>query len=151
MITRMLDIAPAPERPRVDPTILIAGVSALLKAIDVWVKYRDSKRAAEAFQDEQRHSLNDPATAEEAQVIASVVPQEILNALTDRASACWSKYKKVLDGGVEKYLPDEVDSATKAVQACICREIARIEDLGEPLPPRGKLRVWKDKYCKSRT
>jgi hypothetical protein len=151
MITRTLEIAPAPERPQMDPTILIAGVSALLKAIDVWVKYRDSKRAAEAFQNEQRQGRNDPAIVQEAQVVARIVPQDILDALTGRASACWSKYKNVLDGGDDKYLPDEVDSATKAVKACICREIARIEALGEPLPPGGKLRSWKDLYCKTST
>ena len=40
--------------PFIDPTLLISGVSALLKAIDTWVGYRDSRRAAEAFDREQQ-------------------------------------------------------------------------------------------------
>lgn len=127
-----------------DPSLLVAGISALLKAIDVWIRYRDSQRAEEAFRREQEEAPKTPQIQTEARALATIIPQDILDSLIARAERCWTGYKAVLEG---RYLPDEVDDATEAVKSCICRELKRIDALGEPLPP-GKLKTWQEKYCK---
>src|SRR5688500_5817157 len=103
--------------PFIDPTVLISGVSALLKAIDTWVGYRDSRRAAEAFRREQQAAEESIQVAQEARSLADIVPIDVLNVMTSRAERCWSRYREVLDGS---FLPAEVDEATSAVKACIC-------------------------------
>lgn len=129
-----------------DPTIVISGVSAVLKAIDTWVKYRDSKRAADAFKNEisAKKSLQ---VEQEAHVLLEIIPFEILERMTERTERCWTRYKDVLDG---EYLPSEVDEATEAVKACICRELNRIVKLGQQIPP-GKLTEWWNTYCQPKT
>lgn len=133
---------PLPPGPQMDPSILISGVSALLKAIDVWVRYRDSSRAAEAFEEEQREALLARTTVQEGAALASVVPQEILDSMTERAAKCWTRYHAMSKGN---YLPEELDDATEAVKACICRELKRLDSLGEPLT--GVLGNWWSLYC----
>ena len=136
--------APLPERPTgMEPSLLIAGVSALLKAIDTWVSYRDSKRAAEAFQKEKNKPESPIEIREQGAILAEIVPKDILDKMIDRATQCWTKYGNVLDGD---YLPDEIDEATTSVKACICRELRRIRSLGQPLP-EGKLTEWWNLYC----
>lgn len=136
--------APLPERPsEMEASIMIAGVSALLKAIDTWVNYRDSKRAAEAFRREKINPESPSEIRDQGNILADVVPHDILEMMIDRATSCWTKYGNVLDGG---YLPDEIDEATESVKKCICRELRRIKALGQPLP-EGKLTDWWNLYC----
>lgn len=132
--------------PFIDPTLLISSVSALLKAIDTWVGYRDSRRAAEAFDREQQAAEKSLQVEMEARAVTILVPMDVLEVMTGRAERCWSRYREVLEGD---YLPAEVDEATEAVKACICRELNRIVRLGAPLPP-GKLSDWWFTYCAKR-
>lgn len=129
-----------------DPTVLISGVSALLKAIDTWVNYRDSRRAAESFRMEHQAAEKSLQIEQEARTLSNIVPAEVLDTITGRAERCWTRYKEVLDGG---FLPGEIDEATEAVKACICRELNRIMQLGQPIPP-GKLSDWWNTYCQSK-
>lgn len=129
--------------PFIDPTVLISGVSALLKAIDTWVGYKDSRRAAEAFRREQKVAEKSLQVEVEGRALSDLVPMDVLASMTTRAERCWNHYKEVLDGD---YLPGEIDDATNAVKACICRELNRIIQLGQPLPP-GKLTEWWQAYC----
>jgi hypothetical protein len=126
-----------------EPTFIISGISALLQAVDTWVNYRDSQRAAQEFELRMARALLEPTTREQAQVLANVVPQAVLDTMGERARRCWDQYHDVLTGG---YLPGEIDAATQSVKACICRELRRIRDLNGTLP-LGDLTKWWEAYC----
>ena len=128
----------------VDPTTFIAGVSGLLQAVQVWYASQNLAQARSAFDKGFASAQKSLAVEEEARAIARVVPQEVLDDITERAQRCWSRYREVLNGD---YLPAEVQEATEAVKKCICRELGRLISLGEPLP-RGQLAQWWLTYCR---
>lgn len=127
----------------VAPTLIISGISAVLQAIDTWVNYRDSNLAAREFENRIQSAPHDAAIQSEAAALESLVPAPVLATMTSRAERCWSRYHEVLNG---EYLPSEVDDATQAVKACICRELSRIRDLNGTIPP-GELSKWWAAYC----
>lgn len=129
-----------------DPTLIISGISAVLKAIDTWVKYKDSQRAATDFATRIKQAQGDPNVQHQARTLANIVPPPVLDALGSRVRKCWEHYQDVLNGG---YLPGEIDDATRSVKACICRELQRIYDLNGSIPP-GELDVWWTQYCATR-
>jgi len=126
-----------------EPTLIISGISALVKAVDTWIKYRDSQRAAREFEARMAQAQADPALRQQAQLLATLVPKPILDTLGDRARGCWDKYHEVLKGG---FLPREVDEATANLKACICQELKRMRDLNGSIPP-GDLSEWWNAYC----
>lgn len=126
-----------------EPTLIISGVSALLRAIDTWINYRDSQRAAQEFDLRMAQAQAEPAIRQQAELLATLVPQPVLDTMGDRARRCWDQYHDVLKGG---YLPGEIDEATQSVKACICRELRRIHDLNGSIPP-GDLSAWWNAYC----
>jgi hypothetical protein len=127
----------------VDPALVISGISAVMKAIDTWVKYRDSKRSAQEFESRLLIARSEPQIQVQADALARLVPEPVLATMTSRAMRCWERYNEVLNG---KYLPAEVDEATQAVKACICRELSRIYDLNGSIPA-GELSKWWGAYC----
>ena len=127
----------------IDPVTLIAGVSGVLQAVQVWYAYRSDARSGRAFDDAYASAQESLQIKEEAQAIARIVPQEILDLISERTHRCWVRYREVFNGG---YLPGEIDEATEALKGCICRELRRLIILGEPLPP-GKLSEWWQEYC----
>ena len=69
-----------------------------------------------------------------------VAPPEIVGVLEGRAEKCWTSYRAVLTG---EFLPEEIDNATSAVQACVCRELNRIVKINGSVPDR-----WRPQYDK---
>jgi len=128
-----------------DPTILLSGVSATLQAIQTWIQFRDSQRAARAFESQIERAPADRSIRRQAEALASLVPAEIIDTMTARARNCWTRYHGVLTGD---YLPGEIDEATVSVRRCLCRELRRIKDLNILLPD-GELQRWWDAYCSS--
>lgn len=133
-------------------TTLISGVSATLQAIQTWVAYRDSKQAAEAFETELKSAHERPEIQAEIKALSDAVPPVVINTLVERAEGCWTKYHDMLKAPEGSWLPADLDSATDAVKACVCRELNRIRKLKGSLPS-GKLSQWWDeldcdKYCK---
>jgi hypothetical protein len=47
----------------VDPSLIVSGISAVLQAVQTWIAYRDSRRAAAAFSDTMAKGTADPALA----------------------------------------------------------------------------------------
>jgi hypothetical protein len=117
---------------------LFAGISAAAAAIGVWQKSRDSKRAAKSFDQTFTTVRESPSAHSAAQELVQIIPHEVISALEARADSCWTGYPAVLGGD---YLPNEVDQATTAVQACVCRELRRIYELNGQIPYR-----WKDQW-----
>jgi hypothetical protein len=125
--------------------LLFSGISAASAAIGVWQRERDRKAAAKAFDEalEEQRVSNESTLA--GQELAALLPPDILRQLEGRAEACWNKYRKVL-GDDKEFLPDEIDNATEAVKACICRELKRIRSLNGNIPDRWK-KHWKQYAC----
>ena len=122
---------------------LFAGISAAAAAIGVWQKSRDKGQAAKAFDTkftQTRESVDSKGAAEE---LVAIIPPDVIKDLESRADHCWTSYRNVLGG---EYLPDEVDSATIAVRACVCRELRRIHKLNGTIPPRWQPQ-WKLYEC----
>jgi hypothetical protein len=126
-----------------DPALIISGISAVLKAIDTWVKYKDSQRAANEFAGRLRQAQADPNVQQQGRTLANIVPQPILDSMGARVQKCWDNYNDVLKGG---YLPGEIDDATRDVKACICRELRRLHSLNGSIPA-GELSAWWSQYC----
>jgi hypothetical protein len=131
---------------------LISGISATLQAIQTWVAYRDSKQAAEAFEIELETAHERPEIQAEIKALNDAVPPTIIITLVERADGCWTKYHDMLKAPEGSWLPADLDSATEAAKACVCRELNRIRKLKGQLPP-GKLSQWWDEldcdnYCK---
>ena len=112
---------------------LFAGISAVAAAVQAWVTYRDRHKAAEAFDSTFKRTAKSPEASAAAEELAAIIPEDVIKGLEARADSCWTGYRKVLGGD---YLPDEVDKATKSVQACVCRELKRINTLNGTIPPR---------------
>lgn len=127
-----------------DPTLFVSGVSAVLQAVQTWIQFRDSKRAAKEFELKYNSSLSDPTIINQANRLITIVPVDVLNQMLSRARKCWEKYNEVLKG---QFLPAEVDDATEAVKHCICRELRRIEELNGFIPD-GDLRLAAERFCK---
>lgn len=125
--------------------VIIAGISATLQAAQTWMQYRDQTRASRAFKETYNQELTSPETKLEAQRLSSIVPDDVLDIMEDRARGCWKKFGVVLDDG--KYLPPEIDDATAAVLQCLCRELGRIRKLNNGIIPDGKMREWWAAYC----
>jgi hypothetical protein len=117
---------------------LFAGISAGGAAIDLWQRNRDKQKAAEAFDQTYTATRDSKQGEAAARDLADVIPPEVLTDLEARADLCWTGYRTVLGG---KYLPDEVDRATDAVKACVCRELWRIHALNGTIPD-----LWKPQW-----
>jgi len=126
--------------------IIIAGISATMEAIELWLSVRDRLRARRVFVDSYQRIT--PSQRLEARQLESLVPPDVLDSMKERVERCWERYSKVLKDE-QGYLPDEVDSATQAVQRCICRELQRLLELNREIPP-GTLKRWWDAYCEPR-
>lgn len=114
---------------------LFAGLSAAAAAIGVWQKSRDKKQAAASFDQTFLSKRESVDSQQAAQELVTIIPHDVISQLESRADLCWTGYRTVLGGD---YLPDEVDKATDAVQACVCRELRRISKLNGDIPPRWK-------------
>ena len=125
---------------------LFAGISAAAAAVKAWVGYRDRQKAVEAFDGTFKRTLESPEARAAAEELVKIIPEEVIKDLESRADTCWTGYRKVLGGD---YLPDEVDKATESVQACVCRELTRIQKLNGSIPQRW-LGQWEKYRCKSR-
>ena len=113
--------------------LLFSGISAVGAAIGIWRGRRNQEEASKAF-DEALAKTRDSAEAEQAAAeLVNVMPEDVLKMMESRAELCWVGYKTVVDG---KFLPDEIDRATDAVRACVCRELRRIYKLNGQIPPR---------------
>jgi hypothetical protein len=75
-----------------------------------------------------------------------LIPHEILQRFEDRVSKCWERYNEVLasPGG---YLPSEVDDASEALIACICRELRRLKLINGDIPEGKLLDYWNQYKC----
>ena len=126
--------------------LFFSGISAAASAIGVWQKSRDKKKAAKEF-DEKFEEIKKSSEAQEAAVeLLNSIPNDVIKDLEARADRCWTSYRKVLGG---EFLPDEVDDATEAVQACVCRELGRIYKLNGEIPRRWQ-RQWNRYNCKKK-
>jgi hypothetical protein len=126
---------------------LFAGISAAAAAIQVWYKSREKAGAAREFDQVYKKTLESPQAAVAATELVAIIPEEIIRQLETRARACWTGFRKVLDP--REFLPDEVDNATEAVQACVCRELGRILKLNGEIPKEW-LPQWQRYDCKGR-
>lgn len=126
---------------------LFAGISAVADAIHIWQSTRDKPRAARAFDETYEKTLHAPESQKAAEQLVAIIPTDVIKELEERADSCWTSYRKVLGG---EYLPDEVDNATASVQACVCRELQRINKLNGRIPNRWNGQ-WEQFKCAERS
>lgn len=127
--------------------IIIAGISATLQAVDLWLSERDRKQARRAFANAYPRINVDPRLKAEARQLEGLVPAHVLENMQKRVERCWKIYNEILEDE-DGYLPQEIDDATIAVRKCICRELRRLYDLNGRIPP-GTLANWWRQYCKT--
>jgi hypothetical protein len=127
---------------------LFAGISAVSAAIQVWFASRDKPAAAATFDKVYATTLASPEAGAAAAELVAIIPDDVIRDLEKRADTCWTGFRKVLDD--KQYLPDEIDNATDAVQACVCRELGRLHKLNGSIPERW-VPQWERYDCDSRS
>lgn len=127
---------------------LFAGISAVAAAIQVWYRSRDKRKAAAEFDARYEKTLVSPEAKDAATELVAIIPEDVIADLEKRADSCWTGFRNVLDD--LEYLPEQVDKATEAVQACVCRELGRIQKLNGSIPPRW-LPQWQRYDCEGRS
>jgi len=124
--------------------LLFAGISAAADAFHVWQSIRDKKAAAKAFDETFARMRGSQEARQAATQLLAIAPPDVIEQLENRAEKCWSGYRTVLGG---PYLPNEVDNATDAVKACVCRELKRIHSInGGKIPDRWRAQ-WDAYKC----
>ena len=128
-----------------DPSLIVTGISAVLQATQTWIAHRDSRRAAEVFRLEMRRGTSAPGLSLAAKQLVTLAPANVVAALGDRVEKCWTRYEEVLSAPDGSFMPQEIDDATKAVRACVCRELRRLLAVNGTFPP-GKFADWWRQY-----
>ncbi len=146
VVSRLISLSPFGRKrnKEMDPATFIAGVAAVMQAIQTWVAVRDSRAAANRFSSTMRAEQTNPQVVREGEILESLIPGAVLDKMIERVNTCWKRYERVLND--EEYLPSEIDDATEAVKRCICRELSRIYDLNGDVP-EGKLQQYWIQYC----
>lgn len=144
-VTRVVLLTPTRGEVAMDPTLVVSGISAVLQAVQTWIASRDSGRAAAAFSNTISTATLSPALVNAANQLASLAPPQVVTALGNRVQACWTKYVDILNAPGGSYLPQDIDDATEAVKACVCRELKRLRSVNGSLPP-GQLADWWNQY-----
>jgi len=127
--------------PYENATLTIALIAGGLQAVETWVTFRDRKQALEQFESSYLTSLNLEVPTREVTLLNEILPADVLALMVKRTENCMEKYKAVLADDT-KYFPEDVDNATQAVKACVCRELRRIHELNGSLPQHGSLGAW---------
>lgn len=122
--------------------IIIASISAAMQAVDFWLTHKDRLKARDAL-NQVKNLTQSQSVQREARDLVLVIPQDIMNTFERRVNVCFEKYKDVLTD--EGYLPGEIDKATQALLACICRELRRLHAINGRIPG-GTLSVYWDLY-----
>jgi len=144
-VTRVILLRPTDGEVLMDPTLIVSGIAAVLQAAQTWIASRDSRRAAAAFSNAISSANLTPALINAANQLTSLAPPSVLNALGTRVESCWTNYVDILNAPGGSYLPQEIDDATEAVKACVCRELQRLRSVNGSLPP-GQLSDWWGQY-----
>jgi hypothetical protein len=127
--------------------IIIAGISATLQAVGLWLTVRDRRRARRAFASAYPRINSDPRLKAEARQLENLVPAPVLENMQKGVERCWKSYNDILEDE-DGYLPKEIDDATVAVRKCICRELQRLYALNGRIPA-GTLSNWWEQYCRT--
>ena len=132
---------------------VIATIKNGMDAIKAWYDIGDKREARRQAQRKlEQESIekteNQPEIIEEAQRLNNLVPEDILRAFQERTEKCWVRYKNVL--GSPGYLPEEVDEATQAVIACVCRELNRLFEVNRTIPDGTLKNYWDNYSCFSK-
>ena len=91
--------------------------------------------------------INDPGVQKEAEELIGFAPQTTIDILSQRIESCFTKYDVVLVD--DDFLPGEMDSATRALTKCICRELNRLKMAnGNNLPTKTLNEMWNGYGCK---
>jgi type I restriction enzyme R subunit len=125
-------------------SLIVAIMSATMQAIDFWRTTKDRSKARKAI-NEVKSLRKSPSTKIESDRLLLLVPNELLNSFSSRVERCFNKYKEVLDD--EKYLPGEIDEATEAVKACVCRELRRLYSVTGGIPEGILSDYWNNYGC----
>ncbi len=130
--------------PIFEPSVVISLIRGAMQAITFWQSQRDRIKAKKALT-EAKTQTDNKADIEEGIKLKSLIPQSTLSKMTDRVNKCFINYEDVLDD--DQYLPNEIDQATNALIACICRELRRIEKLNGGMPTTTLKKYWERYNC----
>lgn len=131
--------------PGLDAELLIAVAAGVTAGTEVWLSSSDRVRAAYAALQAFDDALQSDETFSARDAIENLVPEHILALMIRRVDRCWDRYRHVLTDD-SRFIPEELDEATAAVQSCVCRELYRILRLNRALPSTTLQRYW-NAYC----
>ena len=126
--------------------VFFSGISAVAAAVQAWYRFKDRQKAADAFDTTYRQTLDSREANEAATELVAIIPEAVIEDLEHRADKCWTGYRDVLGG---EYLPFEIDKATDDVQACVCRELGRMNKLSGTIPAKWEGQ-WNRFNCEGR-
>ncbi|MEK8088092.1 hypothetical protein WNB94_16940 [Aquabacterium sp. A3] len=128
-----------------DPSLIVTAISAILQATQTWYAHKDARQAAEELDKIIGSGADDPELVEAMAQLHSFVPAEVIDALLARIEQQWVRYAEVLEAPPGAFTEAEIDAATQAAKAGVCRELQRLRSITGALPP-GKLSQWWELY-----
>ncbi|MBF9255652.1 hypothetical protein I2I11_20310 [Pontibacter sp. 172403-2] len=133
---------------------VIASIKNGMDAIKAWQEIGDKRAARTAAgkklaEASRERMMREPEVLQEAQELSLLIPEGVLRTFQERTDRCWERYETMMRS--PDYLSGELDEATLAVIACVCRELNRLYEVNREMP-QGKLQEYWSKYaCSSRS
>lgn len=128
-----------------EASLIIAIIRGSMQAISFWQNQKDRISAKKAIKS-VAEIAEEEDVLKEGEELSAIAPQSTIDKLTERVQICFTRYESVLDD--DDYLPPEVDKATEALIACICRELTRLMKVnGGTLPTDSLKRYWDSYRC----
>ena len=125
--------------------LLVSLFSAIMQSLQTWDQLKGTSRS-----DVLTRQLTNQDVQRQAEIIAKLVPQAIIDSLLARVQRCFQNYKRVLDAPPFQFSEEDVDAATMALKACVCRELARLKAIDGDLPPDTVfVEYWWEYQCTS--
>ena len=126
-----------------EPVTIIAAISAMMAAIDVWQKERDYKQTQAEYKRVYEESLSSEEIFREAEIVASLLPKKTLDFLGKRVEQCLDEFDQKIDPS--RGVISNPRDAEPELEQCICEELRSIKRLNGTVP-EGKLRNWWNNY-----
>jgi hypothetical protein len=126
-------------------TEIIATVTMIMRAVELWKKFKDKKPVKNEL-DNMESLVKSPEIVEENKRILTLIPADILDSLEKRVDKCFNRYKEIIDADGE-YMSQEIDEATSALLSCVCRELRRIYLINGGIPEGTLSNYWNQYQC----
>ena len=118
---------------------LVGIVDAAAESIESWFAVGDPRVALDLATGARRAAAESPGVGRQASDLSQVVPEPILQVISDRVARHWRAYEEALG---ERLTREQTQAIHFALLACMSKELESLRDLQPILPPGVIPRWW---------